>query len=190
MDLRAAHARAVADRDEAHAQVAVAEQSLAERRQKADELDAVCAGLERAMEMYDKPPEERAPVTDRPVAGDADVMPALAQVDLSAILRAGEDASHTNLAFGALRVSGRPMGTDEIAAVVHRAGYDSSHEQIRSGLTWLLKKGRVVRVAPATWAMPREPTQDDFTPAAGAAGVSTAGENGHSTQRSVLVRAE
>lgn len=190
MDMRAALARATAE-------LTRAEADLRSAQERVDRLRTIRAGLELAVEAYEKPMVDAAAsaddlrvrvdseqVTERPVRRDLPGIPPPSS--------RRKPPSFTDLSIASLTDLGRPALTREISDRSIAAGYSKAKpEQTRNALTWLLSKGRVMRVAPGTWALPEEEpgAEDDFTPAE-AAGVSTTGENGHSSQSHVLARAD
>jgi hypothetical protein len=91
----------------------------------------------------------------------------------------GVKPSQTDLAFAALHTLARPSLTQEVRERIMAAGYGLSQDQVRNALTWLLRSERVARVAPGTWAIPKEmDASNDVAPAAVTAGASQAGWNG------------
>jgi hypothetical protein len=188
MDMRAGLARVTAE-------LTIAEADLRSVQERVDRLRTIREGLLLAVETYEKPLADTGGALDQL---SVDVDPAQSaekptRQDLPGIPAPStrrRAPSQTDLSLAALRVLGGPASTREIRDRIIAAGYKHKPEQIRSALTWLLTKERVERVAPGTWALPGEaPPQDDFTPAADTAGVSTAGENGHSSQSHTLARA-
>jgi hypothetical protein len=177
VDLKAAHARALADMEEATAQLEKARERLSELRSMAD-------ALERAMELYDRPVLVVEGRTEAEALGAIGISAVTGTANES--LRPGdilisddETPSITNLSLSVLRHLARPASTQEVRETIARVGgrdnlgKDFTQEQVRSALAWLMKSERVVRVSPGTW-MIRKPAQpqDDFTPADGSAGVN------------------
>jgi hypothetical protein len=176
VDLKAAHARALADLEEGTAALQKAHERVSELRIMAD-------ALERAMQLYDPPVVVEEGRTEAEVLGAIGTSTisgtANESLRLGDILISDEDPSITNLSFGVLRRLARPASTQEVRETISRVGgkdfnrgKDYSQDQVRSALSWLMKSERVVRVSPGTW-MIRKPAQpqDDFTPADESAGV-------------------
>jgi hypothetical protein len=96
-----------------------------------------------------------------------------------------EEVPQTERVMGLFREYGTSLTTKQVGEKLP----DLSPDQARSALGYLKRKGRIVRVGPATWRLPQVSAVTDSTPTAGPAGVGLAGENGHSSQNDVLTRA-
>ncbi len=189
MDVRAALARATAE-------LANAEADLRSAQERADRLRTIRAGLELAVETYERPSEDTGTGVDqmRVRADPAQPAEKAVRYDLPGIPAPSprrKQPSYTDLTRAALSDLAGPASTREISDRIVAAGYNKHKpEQIRNALTWLLTKERVKRVAPGTWVLPEEVRiQDDFTPTDSTAGVSQAGENGWSGRPDVLTGA-
>jgi hypothetical protein len=182
LDIKAAHARALADLEEATAQ-------LEKARERCTELRSMADALERAMQLYDPPVvvvEGRTEAETLGAIGISAITGAANEsLRLEDILMSDEEApSITNLSLGVLRHLARPASTQEVRETIARVGIrdpkgkDFNQEQVRSALAWLMKSERVVRVSPGTWVIrkPAQP-QNDFTPADGSAGVTKTSES-------------
>jgi hypothetical protein len=189
LDLKAAHARALTDLEEA-------EEALVTAQQHVSELRSMVDALERAMQLYEPPVLVAEGSTDakalaRSGETSAAHVTANERLHIADILTPGEARSIVNLSFGALRYLARPASTQEVRETIAKAGgkefnggKDFIQEQVRSALAWLMKSERVVRVAPGTWAIPKPALpQDDFTPADMSAGVSKTSESAFSLER-------
>lgn len=197
MDIRSTYARAVADLEKTEAR-------LQEVQARVNELRAIRDGLKLALERYEKPLEDQGAAVEhlsveRAQADGTAPRRSTSRTPAKRKRRAkGKTVRQTDLALAALKELGEPASTHAVLNSVNATGATGptgqpfTYDQIRGALTWLLRQDKVERPAPATWALPTEeaPSQDDFTPAAGAAGVSKAGENGHSTQDGVLIGAD
>lgn len=181
MDMRAALARATAE-------LASAENDLHLAQERVDRLRTIQAGLELAVETYEHPLADHGAAVDqlnvRVEPTQTGQEPARQNLPgISAPSKRGPKPSHTDLAFAALKALQRPAATHEVRERDGAAGYPLSQNQVRNALTWLLRSGRVIRVAPGTWAIAEEtPVPNDFPPAVGTAGGNQAGGNGPTFQ--------
>ena len=202
LDLKAAYARALADVEEADAQQRKAEEALMSARLYAADLRTMVNALERAMELYEQPvlgesQEEAEPPTRTRGTSTTNVA-VNKSLSIQDILESGEVPSIVNLSYGGLRHLGRPASTQEVRETIAEIGgrdfndgKDFNQEQVRNALQWLMKSGRVDRVAPGTWAIPKPvQSQDDFTPADTSAGVSKTSESDPSIQVGALTGAD
>jgi len=100
--------------------------------------------------------------------------------------------SNADLVHAVVTSLSRPAMQDEITdRVRENTGLPFTPEQTRNALRYLREKKKVRKVGVARWeALPAPPPKQGITPAAPAAGVSTAGENGHSSRSNVLTGAE
>ncbi len=144
-----------------------------------DELRAMRDGAQRLRERYGRDSREAEP-DPIPVAGS--LVPPERDED------AGEK-SQTDLCLELMENVRVPLATDRATELLVAEGHALSSDQVRSAFQYLMKKGKIVRVAPKTWALPSPDSAEDFAPAGSPAGASKAGENGHANQVGVLTGA-
>ena len=104
-----------------------------------------------------------APLPQSPV-----VAAALQAAAMTSTASAGGDIAQTEVVKEALGRIGRTAMTGEITDKVKAAGYDLSHEQVRSVLGYLMRKKppQVERVRPGVWRLPKAaPSLAAFVPA-------------------------
>jgi hypothetical protein len=199
VDLKAAHARALADLEDAMRAERAAENVLVLAREHASEMRSLAEALDRAMTLYDKPAETVEGVSDSAVMREAVYAPASAKPASAEngfrLLYDGQEPSITNLSHNMVQQFARPASTEEVRLAIakaggkkYNAGEDFNQDQVRNALQWLMKSGRVERVSPGTWRIVRQPgqPQDDFAPADQSAGASMTVENDTSRQDGVL----
>lgn len=166
MDLKAAHARSLADLDDALRAEDAAEKVLTEARAHTSEMRAMAQALERALNLYEKPVSvvvEGVPEAEiARAAAEASVMPISAESELC-LLYDDEEPTIVNFSFNMLSQLGGQASTQDVCTAIAQAGGKKYNEgedydvgQVRSALQWQLKTGRVVRVAPATWRIARK----------------------------------
>jgi hypothetical protein len=184
VDTRTALARAVAELDDAEAKLQVAQARV-------QELRTIRDGLQLAVERYDKPLTDTGAAVDRlsvdkgqPQEAEAPrpASPGTRNAARGKRRKKGKaEARNTDLALAALKEHGSgPTSTREVLDWTTAHGHTLRYDQVRGALSWLLETGRVERVAPATWMLPREEVSpnDASAPAADTAGAGETGENG------------
>lgn len=163
MDLKAAHARALAELEQAEAQYRAAQ----ERVRK---LEAARDGLEVAIEMYDSgEASDHLSVSTEPDEPSADSAGAHGCLfdqdrDRKASLRrlpgipdppaVDGKPTQVEIAFAAVDESGKAITTNGVRDRLSAAGYVLKYDQVRGALSWLEKQDRILRVGPGVWALP------------------------------------
>lgn len=150
MDTKAILVRVSADLETARAELHVAEEKVAR-------LEAMHDGLQLAMAEYEASSDAQDATSGEPdkLGETAEDVQKVAGQGLPGLTdrHVRNEVSHADLSLAALRAIGRPASTNEIRDRMVNAGYLRSREQVRGALSWLLKTGRVKRVAPGTWAL-------------------------------------
>jgi hypothetical protein len=164
---------ASSDLERAESDFRAAQERMATAQRHMDELRAMRDGARMLVERYGHA-VPAAPAAD---TGGA--------VDVPSVKRAGaappevtQEVPQTERVMGLFREYGTSLTTKQVGEKLP----DLTPDQARSALGYLKRKRRLVRVGPATWRLPPEAAVTDFTPATGAAGVNTTGENGASSQ--------
>lgn len=140
--------RATADLERSEAEARLIQQRLDEARARVNELRVMRDGARMLVERYGETDAATPVPTSQEVGSggkprlDGGHAPVL------------EDINQAELAMMMLRETGRATHTDEVYERQKAAGYPYDHEQIRSALGYLLRKGRIQRVGSATWIAP------------------------------------
>ena len=168
MDVRTALARAVAELEGAEAE-------LRSAQERVNQLRTIRDGLELAVERYVSDLDGVAGRETERVVPSSDTGGAAGTPEHRTVSQAAqsEPESHTEISYDALKSLSGPQSTDEVHGRVVEHGHPLNREQVRNALTYLRKTGRIIRVAPGTWAIPSENGSTVRGAAAPGAGLSS-----------------
>ncbi|SRR6266851_5854477 len=173
--------RASSDLERAESDFRAAQERVAAAQRHMDELRAMRNGALMLVERYGG----AVPATPAADTGGAvDVLNV--NREEAAPPEITQEVPQTERVVGLFREYGTSLNTKQVGEKMP----DLSPDQVRSALGYLKRKGRIVRVGPATWRLPQESAVTDSTPAVPTAGVGRAGENGSSSQVGVLTGAD